>query len=181
MRLARLYSVGRSHLLGSIKGNASFRALHRLMRSSSEASAVSVSYSSTVRMITKSSSPGELWHRITKDHHAFSGSTCCQSLVPSFTSLPLLALQVTALCFLHPYSATHTAAIPMPVPTHMLVTPTFLSVLFNSYSNVETCRAPVQPNGCPNAIAPPAVIVSSVSCFEASVRCNHARPTHLWG
>ena len=30
------------------------------------------------------------------------------------------------------YSATHTAAIPIPVPTHMLVTPTFWPVRFNS-------------------------------------------------
>lgn len=53
------------------------------------------------------------------------------------------------------YSATHTAAIPIPVPTHILLTPTFLLVRFNSYSSVLTCLAPVQPKGCPKAIAPP--------------------------
>jgi hypothetical protein len=36
------------------------------------------------------------------------------------------------------YSATHTAAIPIPVPTHMLVTPTVLFVRLSSYSSVET-------------------------------------------
>ena len=36
------------------------------------------------------------------------------------------------------YSATHTAAMPMPVPTHMLLTPTRFPVRRNSYSSVLT-------------------------------------------
>lgn len=45
------------------------------------------------------------------------------------------------------YSATQTAAMPIPVPTHILVTPTFWPVLRSSYSKVLTWRAPVQPSG----------------------------------
>lgn len=45
------------------------------------------------------------------------------------------------------YSATQTAATPIPVPTHMLVTPTCLPVLFSSVRRVLTCRAPVHPRG----------------------------------
>ena len=45
------------------------------------------------------------------------------------------------------YSATHTAAMPIPVPTHILVTPTFLPVLRSSVNKVLTCQAPVQPSG----------------------------------
>lgn len=46
-----------------------------------------------------------------------------------------------------PYSATQTAAMPIPVPTHILVTPTFCPVRLSSVNNVPTCLAPVQPNG----------------------------------
>lgn len=54
-----------------------------------------------------------------------------------------------------PYSATKTAAMPIPVPTHIELTPTFFPVRLSSYRSVEIWRAPVQPKGCPNAIAPP--------------------------
>ena len=53
------------------------------------------------------------------------------------------------------HSLTQTAAIPIPVPTHILVTPIFFPVRPNSLKSVATCLAPVQPKGCPNAIAPP--------------------------
>lgn len=53
------------------------------------------------------------------------------------------------------YSRTQTAAIPIPVPTHILVTPTSSPLLPNSFSKVETCLAPVHPRGWPNAMAPP--------------------------
>ena len=59
------------------------------------------------------------------------------------------------------YSATQTAAMPIPVPTHILVTPTFSPRLLNSYNNVLTCLAPVQPSGCPKAIAPPFGLIFS--------------------
>lgn len=45
------------------------------------------------------------------------------------------------------YSATQTAAIPIPVPTHMEVTPIFLLVRVSSVSKVLTWREPVQPRG----------------------------------
>jgi hypothetical protein len=45
------------------------------------------------------------------------------------------------------YSETQTAAIPIPVPTHMLVTPIFLFVRLSSVSSVLTWREPVQPRG----------------------------------
>lgn len=45
------------------------------------------------------------------------------------------------------YSRTQTAAIPIPVPTHIDVTPTFLSVRFSSVNSVLTCLAPVHPSG----------------------------------
>lgn len=36
------------------------------------------------------------------------------------------------------HSATQTALMPIPVPMHMDVLPTFLPVLFSSYSKVDT-------------------------------------------
>lgn len=47
------------------------------------------------------------------------------------------------------------AAAPIPVPIHIETTPNFFPVLANSGSNVAICREPVQPKGCPRAIAPP--------------------------
>lgn len=47
------------------------------------------------------------------------------------------------------------AAAPIPVPMHMETIPYFCFCLFNSGNKVAICLAPVAPNGCPNAIAPP--------------------------
>lgn len=48
----------------------------------------------------------------------------------------------------HDSSETKTPAIPIPVPTHILVTATFCFLRFNSDKTVTTCLVPVQPRGC---------------------------------
>lgn len=55
------------------------------------------------------------------------------------------------------HSASKIAAIPIPLPTHIEITPNFFFVLLNSVNKVDTCLAPVAPRGCPNAIAPPCI------------------------
>jgi hypothetical protein len=47
------------------------------------------------------------------------------------------------------------AAAPYPDPMHIEITPYFLFYLFNSGNKQAIYLAPVQPNGCPIAIAPP--------------------------
>lgn len=47
------------------------------------------------------------------------------------------------------------AAAPIPAPIHILIKPNLAPYLFNSGKRVATYLAPVQPNGCPKAIAPP--------------------------
>ena len=46
-------------------------------------------------------------------------------------------------------------AAPIPDPMHIEVTKVFPPLRRSSCNPVATCRAPVQPSGCPNAIAPP--------------------------
>ena len=48
-----------------------------------------------------------------------------------------------------------TAAAPIPVPIHIEITPYLPLVLLSSGNKVAICLAPVHPNGCPKAIAPP--------------------------
>ena len=45
------------------------------------------------------------------------------------------------------FIAAIAAAMPMPVPMHMLVTPILWFVRFNSVRSVLTCLAPVTPSG----------------------------------
>jgi len=52
-------------------------------------------------------------------------------------------------------STSNTAAAPIPVPMHIETIPYRPFVLFSSCSNVVICLVPVQPKGCPNAMAPP--------------------------
>jgi hypothetical protein len=80
------------------------------------------------------------------------------------------------MAFLFPlnYSLSIIAAAPIPVPIHIEVTinlkdesnfnipPTFFPCRFNSGKRVAICLAPVQPKGCPSAIAPP----------EFKLKCN---------
>lgn len=47
------------------------------------------------------------------------------------------------------------AHAPIPVPTHIETKPVFLFYLLSSGNKVQIYLAPVQPNGWPNAIAPP--------------------------
>ena len=47
------------------------------------------------------------------------------------------------------------------------MTPYFLLVLFNSENNVTNYLAPVAPNGCPSAIAPPL----GFTFFASILRC----------
>jgi len=47
------------------------------------------------------------------------------------------------------------AAAPIPAPIHIETNPVFLFYLFNSGIKVAIYLAPVQPKGCPKAIAPP--------------------------
>lgn len=47
------------------------------------------------------------------------------------------------------------AAAPIPVPIHIEVKPYFFPVLSSSWNKVTIYLEPVQPKGCPKAIAPP--------------------------
>jgi hypothetical protein len=64
------------------------------------------------------------------------------------------------------YSATNNPAMPIPEPTHILVSPTFLPVRLSSVNKVDICLAPVVPKGCPNAIAPPLGFTFSIGIFK---------------
>ncbi len=66
------------------------------------------------------------------------------------------------------YSLTIIAAAPIPVPMHIEVHPIFLFYLFNSGIKVAIYLAPVHPNGCPNAIAPPFGLTLLISSFKKS-------------
>src|SRR6476619_2970666 len=44
---------------------------------------------------------------------------------------------------------------PWPTPTHMVASPYLLFLLFISCTSVVESRTPLQPKGCPSAIAPP--------------------------
>ena len=48
-----------------------------------------------------------------------------------------------------------TIAMPWPPPTHMVSRPIVLSWNWRLFSSVVAILAPVMPNGCPTAIAPP--------------------------
>ena len=49
-------------------------------------------------------------------------------------------------------------AMPCPPPTHMVSSPIVVSVVCRPLSRVVMIRAPVMPNGCPSAIAPPCTL-----------------------
>ena len=53
----------------------------------------------------------------------------------------------------HSFSIKHAA--PIPVPTHIETIAFFAFVLYIYGSNVAICLEPVQPRGCPIAMAPP--------------------------
>src|SRR5690606_10394814 len=53
------------------------------------------------------------------------------------------------------YNFSIIPAAPCPVPTHIVTIPYFLLVRFNSLITCTDNLAPVQPSGCPIAIAPP--------------------------
>jgi hypothetical protein len=52
----------------------------------------------------------------------------------------------------HYCSFTNTPAMPIPVPTHILVTPIFWFRLLSSERRVTTCLVPVAPSGWPIAL-----------------------------
>src|SRR5215470_2464837 len=54
-------------------------------------------------------------------------------------------------------------AMPCPPPTHIVSRPNVLSWNWRLFSRVEVIRAPVMPNGCPTAIAPPLTLSLSMS------------------
>ena len=92
--------------------------------------------------------------RIDKSNHIFSNLAQIQTI---FESCNQRCLQ---------YSATNNPAMPIPEPTHILVSPTFLPVRLSSVNKVDTCLAPVVPKGCPNAIAPPLGFTFSIGIFK---------------
>ena len=53
--------------------------------------------------------------------------------------------------------------MPWPPPTHIVSRPNSLSRLCSPLSSVVVIRAPVEPNGWPNAIAPPCTLSRSRS------------------
>lgn len=88
-----------------------------------------------------------------------SESPTIKTMMTHPPGLPITMHIYAQLSYIHVHSHTHsltqTAAIPIPVPTHILVTPIFFPVRPSSLKSVATCLAPVHPNGCPKAIAPP--------------------------
>mmetsp|Transcript_86937 Transcript_86937/g.106621 ORF Transcript_86937/g.106621 Transcript_86937/m.106621 type:complete len:214 (-) Transcript_86937:37-678(-) len=60
------------------------------------------------------------------------------------------------------YSLSKTAAAPIPDPIHMDTIPLFNPCLSISFNNVTVILAPVIPNGCPIAIAPPFTLTLSI-------------------
>src|SRR5450631_2518533 len=54
-------------------------------------------------------------------------------------------------------------AMPWPPPTHIVSSPIDLSWKSREFSRVPVMRAPVMPNGCPTAIAPPLTLSLSRS------------------
>ena len=58
---------------------------------------------------------------------------------------------------------------PIPVPIHMVTSPTFLPLLFNSGIIVASILAPLQPKGCPIAIAPPLTLTLFQSKLHLSI------------
>jgi hypothetical protein len=69
-----------------------------------------------------------------------------------------------------PYSRTIKLAIPMPVPIHLLSTPTLSPLLPISAKSVANMRPLVAPNGCPSAIAPPFGFTLSILFSSPSAR-----------
>ena len=55
----------------------------------------------------------------------------------------------------------------LPVPIHIETKPNLPPVLLNSGSKVAIYLAPVHPNGCPNAIAPPLGFIFFGSIFNS--------------
>ena len=53
------------------------------------------------------------------------------------------------------WSISKTPAAPCPVPTHIVTMPCLARWVFNSLRSCTVSLAPVQPRGCPRAMAPP--------------------------
>ena len=60
-------------------------------------------------------------------------------------------------------------AVPIPAPTHNVISPVERSLLSNSSKSVPISIAPVAPNGCPIAIAPPFTLTLSLLIPIASI------------
>lgn len=58
-------------------------------------------------------------------------------------------------CILRAYIRSKIPAAPIPVPTHIVTMPYFRFLRRNACTTVAERIAPVAPNGCPSAIAPP--------------------------
>ena len=62
------------------------------------------------------------------------------------------------------------AATPIPLLIHMITTP-YLSFFLNKFGkSFATRAAPVQPRGCPSAIAPPHGLTFTFGIFRASTK-----------
>mmetsp|Transcript_25129 Transcript_25129/g.63060 ORF Transcript_25129/g.63060 Transcript_25129/m.63060 type:complete len:206 (-) Transcript_25129:235-852(-) len=57
----------------------------------------------------------------------------------------------------------------MPEPMHMETTPSFLPVRLSSGRRLAICRPPVQPSGCPRAMAPPFGFTFSMGIWRCSI------------
>src|SRR4051795_10764763 len=67
--------------------------------------------------------------------------------------------------------------VPRPPPQHIVTNPTDLSERSISWRSVVIRRAPVEPSGCPSAIAPPLTLTRSMSglcsrCQAATTGAN---------
>ena len=71
------------------------------------------------------------------------------------------------------YKSSKIPAAPCPVPTHMVTIPYFLFCLFSSFMICTVSFAPVQPSGCPNAIAPPFTLITSGFKSNVLITANY--------
>mmetsp|Transcript_17184 Transcript_17184/g.50772 ORF Transcript_17184/g.50772 Transcript_17184/m.50772 type:complete len:225 (+) Transcript_17184:104-778(+) len=70
----------------------------------------------------------------------------------------------------HCGGTSKTAASPMPVPMHMDTTPRPPPRRLSSWHSVAICRDPVQPSGCPRAMAPPFGFTLSIGMLSLSTQ-----------
>lgn len=88
------------------------------------------------------------------------------SIQQALDSATIWVIETNSIC--NYCSFTNSAAIPIPVPMHILVNSIFFFCRLHSLSPETICLTPVMPNGCPRAIAPPRGFSCSQSMLSLS-------------